>query len=476
MIRHVIASIVVTATVAQAEPDPMLENLDLEGEDVVLTRSTRVVGGIDAELGAYPFYSALMTVEGEKVKGLCGSAIIDPNWLLTAAHCVQGSTKSGRAGPIKNARNLRARPGGLDLRDMPSFKVKRVIPYPKYAKPFAIYHDIALIELAEPLDAPSVSLPEESFNPQKGVPVRIVGYGNTSYNGDISLKLKEAATRLVSRRECSSVSRITPRAGPIDRTRICADVQGDTGIVDSCQGDSGGPLLSIGPDGRWRAIGVVSYGHKCAVPGFHGVYTNVVNYLPWIRHVMEGGNPAITEPPKPVTPPPPPPPVGEAPAAAPTAVQQLFDLVDYGGVTIETAGTSDVQAGEQLAFRISSRLAGDLYVFDIGSSGDTRQLFPNDRTRQGRVKAAISAAKPRPVPGRRDGFRLRAPDGSAQRWVVAMVVTKKPDLREVAATRGLSMIEEPGEYLREILASVAEPCQKKEIDCAFGALQLTVTQ
>ncbi len=470
---------------ALAEEDPALDLQGKQSSDFSdRVRGDRVVGGMDAPLNAYPFYVELRRFTDDNRYSLCGAAVIAPNWLLTAAHCVQSRDKTtGRASSVSKAKSFRALPGGGIRQNAPGIEVTRVVPHPQYSADYALQNDIALIKLAAAVSPPY--LPLAQVEPAPGTPVRIVGYGLTSYEGESSQRLREADTRLISRRDCSIVSTKLKSAGPIDRLRICADVEGLTGLVDSCQGDSGGPLLAADEQGFWQTVGVVSYGYKCAVPGFPGVYTNVAAYRGWINQVIsgEGGTDDQSKPSDPVLRPPP---VDHLPVSAPTALTQLANLVDYGGVTVAlaTRNTARIAAGATVGFAINSQLEGDLYVFDIGRDGDARQIFPNERTRKGRVKTKIARNRSRILPSSRDGFRLRAQERAGERWIVAIVVDglqNSPKSAEVianmttvAATRGLEPVPDPGEYLREVVAALKKSCVTDQVSCAFGSIRISI--
>lgn len=39
-------------------------------------------------------------------------------------------------------------------------------------------------------------------------------------------------------------------------------------------------------NGKWFLKGIVSWGIGCARPGAYGVYSNVKEFLPWIRNII----------------------------------------------------------------------------------------------------------------------------------------------------------------------------------------------
>ena len=52
--------------------------------------------------------------------------------------------------------------------------------------------------------------------------------------------------------------------------------------VDSCTGDSGGPLICE-RNGKPELTGIISYGKKCGIQGYPGIYVNVFRMRDWIE-------------------------------------------------------------------------------------------------------------------------------------------------------------------------------------------------
>ncbi|KAF5305820.1 hypothetical protein FQR65_LT07559 [Abscondita terminalis] len=45
----------------------------------------KVIGGSDASPGEFPYQVSL---QKQRTDHFCGGSVIDPNWILTAAHCI----------------------------------------------------------------------------------------------------------------------------------------------------------------------------------------------------------------------------------------------------------------------------------------------------------------------------------------------------------------------------------------------------
>lgn len=51
---------------------------------------SRIVGGQTAEKGSWPWQTMIALLGGSQ---FCGGSLIDKSWVLTAAHCVYGSSE-----------------------------------------------------------------------------------------------------------------------------------------------------------------------------------------------------------------------------------------------------------------------------------------------------------------------------------------------------------------------------------------------
>ena len=239
-----------------------------------------VVGGQDADEGEYPFV-AHVTID--KLFG-CTGTLVAPTWVVTAGHCssLTGAaiaTPVGTPGQLIDVRlnSIKAHEGEGDL-----VPVKRAVVQPNYIFVNGSGHDVALLELAEPVDLPTVKVAgtgEESLW-EPGTMATVAGFGLTEDGGDPPDVLQEAQVPITT-------DEYAAEAYP-DRfeneTQIGAGFR--DGGVDTCQGDSGGPLLVPGPDG-FRLAGDTSYGDGCAEPGKPGIYGRLGDTVlrEWIRSV-----------------------------------------------------------------------------------------------------------------------------------------------------------------------------------------------
>ncbi|WP_410660838.1 S1 family peptidase [Amycolatopsis sp. lyj-112] len=230
-----------------------------------------LVGGRDAD-EPYPFIVSLHSASG---KAFCAGALIAPDWLVTAGHCVEG----------KNPANLSARIGSADNTQGGEIaKPAEIIVNPAYnPDPEHAGGDLALVRLAAPVQAAPITI---GAVVAPGTSTRLLGWGQTcptSGCGKGPAKLQQLDTQIVEGTRCTAKF-----DGAVE---LCTDNPG--GKSGSCYGDSGGPEIAKAAD-KWTLLGTISRPGNadpvCATSP--SIATSVVAYAQWIAEKITPSTPA----------------------------------------------------------------------------------------------------------------------------------------------------------------------------------------
>jgi len=223
-------------------------------------KSSRIVGGTEAVPHSWPHQVALF-IDGMY---FCGGSIISSEWILTAAHCMDG------------AKFVDVVMGAHNVHETEPTQVSRMslnfFTHENWSS-FLLVNDIALIRLAEPItfneNIQPVKLPSSDVD--VGTVVTPTGWGRPSDSaGGISDVLRQVDVPIIANDQCQETY------GIVTGGNICIDATGGKG---TCNGDSGGPLNYNGV-----TYGITSFGSSAGCEkGYPDAFTRVYHFLDWIE-------------------------------------------------------------------------------------------------------------------------------------------------------------------------------------------------
>jgi hypothetical protein len=225
-----------------------------------------ITGGSDAT-ESYPFMGSLQRLDSPRDDlHVCGVALIEPQWAITAGHCARSSADVIDRPSIGHPAGWTVRFGSVDVASG-----GEVVGVERFVQLNNRYFedDLALLKLEHPVSVAPITIAGAA--PPVGTPARFLGWGMTC---------EELAERCFPQllREASTVVQPPDSCGATGSDLCLGSLDGS---VSAQNMDSGGP--AVVKDGeRWTLVGTVEGGGGSGTTYF----TGVGEHLGWIRQTI----------------------------------------------------------------------------------------------------------------------------------------------------------------------------------------------
>ncbi|CAO1363876.1 unnamed protein product [Diamesa serratosioi] len=238
----------------------------------------RMVGGMKADISDHPHHVLLILTDSIGNNSYCGGAIINANWILSAAHCTFNQKFITVVAGMSDASKL------YDVWIFRNISTRNFVSHKEFElKTFK--NDISLVRLEIPLPSTKtisvISLPSVDFDNESmvGKKVTLSGFGRfADADPFLSTILKSETFLIIDLNECKKVF----FKNSVTDAQLCVKAE----LTSSpCMGDSGGGLVLN--EKKPILVGIVSFGATVCQGGYPVVFTKVSSYLNWIAEITK---------------------------------------------------------------------------------------------------------------------------------------------------------------------------------------------